>query len=151
VSDDAADLIPRTNCFKVGFQGALSYVSLGYDFFYVSCLPLINVIAGPNQGIRHLDITLNLRKGNTVLLFWLYFTPADQLELWDIFKNFIHCLQVIFSYGRHLLAVSLCLVRFLTERGSCHHRGSPAIPGLNLPLELSQLPLFLLPPLLCHQ
>jgi hypothetical protein len=48
VSDDAADLIPRTDCFKVGLQGTLSFVSLGNYFFYVSCLPLINVIARPN-------------------------------------------------------------------------------------------------------
>jgi len=151
MSDDAAHLIPRTDCFKVGLQSALCLVSLGNDFFYVSGLPLIYVIARPNQGIRHLHIALYLRKGHPILLFRLYFAPVDQLELGDIFKYLIHCLQVVFSYGRHLLAVSLCLVGFLAERSAGHHRVSPSFPGLYLALELSELPLFLLAPLLCHQ
>jgi hypothetical protein len=137
MSDDAAHLIPRTDCFKVGLQSALCLVSFGNDFFYVSGLPLIYVIARPNQGIRHLHIALYLRKGHPILLFRLYFAPVDQLELGDIFKYLIHCLQVVFSYGRHLLAVSLCLVGFLAERSAGHHRISPAFPGLYLALELS--------------
>jgi hypothetical protein len=151
VSDNTAYLIPRTDCFKVGLQSALCFVSLGNDFFYVSGLPLIYVIPRPNQGIWHLHIALYLRKGHSVLLFRLYFASLDQLEVGDIFEDFIHRLQVVFSYGRHLLAVSLCLVRFLGECSPGHHRISPAFPGLYLPLELSELPLFLLAPLLCHQ
>ena len=81
----------------------------------------------------------------------LYIAPVDQLELGDIFKYLIHCLQVVFSNGRHLLAVSLCLVGFLGECSAGHHRISPSFPGLYLALELSKLPLFLLAPLLRHQ
>ena len=154
MSDDSADLIPNTNCFKVGLQGALCFLSLGYDLGYVSRLPLINVKAGTNHWVRHLHIALNLRYGNAILLFWLDFALLDQLKLGDLFKDLLHRLQVVFSYGRHLLTGSLCLVRLLllTERGgSGHHRTSPSIiPGLYLSLELSQLPLFLLPPLLSH-